>query len=167
MACSIPGTLGTGCGRTETRRGRAAGVTGHLPLPGLTGRPSRACSTTCTVTAPGRLAPDCDLKLALWGSLYVSLLFIKRKKKKYKSASLFIPILVSVWRGFPAGQLAQAATDFWRTHVMGESLPFPRPPASASSVREDPWEGFWKAVFGSRRIEHFPRIRVFNFEIGL
>ena len=82
MACSIPGTLGTGCGRTETRRGRAAGVTGHLPLPGLTGRPSRACSTTCTVTAPGRLAPDCDLKLALWGSLYVSLLFIKRKKKK-------------------------------------------------------------------------------------
>ena len=82
MACSIPGTLGTGCGRTETWRGRAAGATGHLPLPVLTGRPSRACSTTCTVTAPGRLAPDCDLKLALWGSLYVSLLFIKRKKKK-------------------------------------------------------------------------------------
>ena len=82
MACSIPDTLGTGCRRTEMQRSRATRVTGHLPLLVPTGRPSCAWLTARTVTAPSRLSPDCDLKLALWKSLYVRLLFLKRKKKK-------------------------------------------------------------------------------------
>lgn len=166
MACSIPDTLGTGCRRTEMQRSRAARVTGHL-LQVPMGHPSCAWLTARTITAPSHLTPDCDLKLALWRSLYVRLLFLKRKKKKCKSASLFIPILVSVWRSFWAGQLAQAATDFWRTPVRGEFLSFPQSPASTSCVREDSWEGFWKATYGSRRVEHSPRIKVFNFKIGL
>ena len=82
MAWSIPDTLGTGCRRTEMQRSRATRVTGHLPLLVPTGRPSCAWLTARTVTAPSRLSPDCDLKLALWKSLYVRLLFLKRKKKK-------------------------------------------------------------------------------------
>ena len=169
MACSIPDTLGTGCRRTEMQRSRATRVTGHLPLLVPTGRPSCAWLTARTVTAPSRLSPDCDLKLALWKSLYVRLLFLKRKKKQQhnKSASLFIPILVSVWRSFRAGQLAQAATVFWRTPMMGEFLSFPQSPASTSSVREDSWAGFWKATYGSRWVEHSPKIKVFNFKTGL
>lgn len=166
MACSIPDTLGTGCRRTETRRGRAAGVTGHLPLPVLTGRPSCACSTTCMVMAPGRLAPDCDLKLALWGSLRVSLLFLKRKKKIQEYFPLYSNSCECM-EGVPSRAARSGCCQLLKDTRDGRVSVLPSPPASASSVREDPWEGFWKAVYGSRRIEHFPRIRVFNFKIGL
>lgn len=151
------------------QRSRAAGVTGHLPLLVPTGRPSCAWLTARTVAVPGHFAPDCDLKLALWRSLYISLLFLKRKKKKYKSASPFIPILVSVWRGFRAGQLAQAATNIWRTPVTGGRVSvLPSVPCINILCQGGLlWEGFWKATYGSRRVEHSPRIKVFNFEVGL
>jgi len=120
MACSIPDTLGTGCRRTEMQQSRAARVTGHL-LQVPMGHPSCAWLTARTITAPSRLTPDCDLKLALWRSLYVRLLFLKRKKKNARVLpSLFQFLWVYGGASGQGSSLRQLPTS--EGHPWGESF---------------------------------------------
>lgn len=165
MACSIPDTL---LQAAEALRCSGAGQRGWLGIfPSWCPRAAPPVVVNCMHgNSAWPIALTVILSLLYEEAFILSLLFLKRKKEKNTRALLFIPILVSVWRASGQGS-AQAAANIWRTPLTGSFCPS-SVPASTSSVRRTPlWEGFWKATYGSRRVEYSPRIKVFNFEVGL
>lgn len=112
--------------------------------------------TLCTVTVLGHLTSHCHVKLALWRSFYVRLVLFKVsvhvnwKSKNIPSASLFIPILMSLWgRGLTGAASSGCSLVLENTYDRRVSFFLSLPHILTSSVRDDSWEVPWETVDGS------------------